>query len=91
MRTPLELSLAAVVTIAAAGIEAAVYIPLREIWSGALLAAVWLWAHHRGWLQWIQQADDITWRDLLPKRVRPTKRNIPAPAAAIHRVATAAT
>ncbi len=72
--------LAAVAAVTAVLIEAAEFIPFREIWAGALLACAWLWAHQNGWLEWFQRADEVSWRQVLsgirvrkPAAVRPKK------------------
>lgn len=61
---------AALAVVAAILIEAANFIPLREVWSGALVACVWLWAHHGGWLEWLQRADEVSPRQIVAQLFR---------------------
>lgn len=69
MRSVVETLLAAMAVCAAVLIEASSFIPLREIWSGSLLACVWLWAHRRGWLDRLQQAGELSPSDLLHRAI----------------------
>lgn len=75
MRSVFESLLAAMAVSAAVLIEASSLITLREIWSGSLLACVWLWAHRRGWLDRLQQAGELSPRDFLRRAisVRPSR------------------